>query len=312
MVWGRGSFDWVYEYGCVVCLGSAAFCVLTLATQHAQLPFFYLEAPSTDSHHRTYTHEYHANMSDDAASPQGLNPFSRRTSHSSQSILLYKVTTTLSYLLLLIISAFYTFPTVYGPNKYSPFWQIDHIHQTPFSQSATFTSIYWLVLFVLQIAYLVAFYSNSEARVTAAANIASHFIASNLLLFGFVNLWVREHFALAEFLLVITFANLSLAYFRHSNAPRIIHIATVTGPLGWTFVALYWVGAVAVWHHFASRYDFAARIVANVFIWGWLGYGVFFLAAYKDYTMGFALSVLAFCKNPFPFPSLTLRTRELR
>jgi hypothetical protein len=34
-----------------------------------------------------------------------------------------------------------------------------------------------------------------------------------------------------------------------------------------------------------------------VFIWGWGGYGIFFLAAYKDYTMGYALSILSFCKT---------------
>jgi hypothetical protein len=105
---------------------------------------------------------------------------------------------------------------------------------------------------------------------------------------------VRSHFWLAELLLVINFFNLSFAYFRHSTTPRAIHIGTVAGPLAWNFVALYWVGAVA----FNSTH-IVGRIVANVFIWGWLGYGVFFLAAYKDYTIGFALSVLAFCKFPF-------------
>jgi hypothetical protein len=40
----------------------------------------------------------------------------------------------------------------------------------------------------------------------------------------------------------------------------------------------------------------AARIVGNVFIWGILAYGAFFLVAFKDYTMGFALSYLAFCE----------------
>jgi len=97
------------------------------------------------------------------------------------------------------------------------------------------------------------------------------------------------HYWLALFLLVLNFGNLSMAYFRHSTAPRAIHIGTVSGPLAWNFVALYWVGAIAVHSN-----HFAARIVANVFIWGWLGYGMFFLVAYKDYTMGFALSVLCF------------------
>jgi hypothetical protein len=70
----------------------------------------------------------------------------------------------------------------------------------------------------------------------------------------------------------------------------------VSGPLAWNFAALYWAGAVAVHSN-----HLAARIVANVFIWGWLGYGVFFLAAYKDYTMGFALAWLAFCKSDSGF-----------
>jgi hypothetical protein len=70
---------------------------------------------------------------------------------------------------------------------------------------------------------------------------------------------------------------------------------------------LYWVGAIALHSN-----HFAARIVANVFIWGWLGYGLFFLVAYKDYTMGFALSVLCFCKFLSPcIPRLDLKMELL-
>lgn len=36
-----------------------------------------------------------------------------------------------------------------------------------------------------------------------------------------------------------------------------------------------------------------ARIVANIFIWGVLMLGAFFLAVFKDYTMGFELAILA-------------------
>jgi hypothetical protein len=38
--------------------------------------------------------------------------------------------------------------------------------------------------------------------------------------------------------------------------------------------------------------DLPARILANVAIWGILVYGLFFLIIYKDYTMGFALTIL--------------------
>jgi hypothetical protein len=220
------------------------------------------------------------------------NPFSRRDEFSAQSILYYKITTSISYLLLLITTFYYTFnaPADGKHHNNARFWK--HNFQTPFAQSSILTSIYWLVLFALQLVYAGSLYTSNAVYVTAAANIGAHFVANNLLLFGFVNLWVRSHYVLAELLIVINFFNLSFAYFRHSTTPRLIHIGTVSGPLAWNFVAMYWVGAVMV-----HTNHLAARIVANVFIWGWAGYGIFFLAAYKDYTMGYALSILSFCKT---------------
>jgi hypothetical protein len=220
------------------------------------------------------------------------------TTHSSQSLLLYKITTSVTYLLLVITTFYYTFN---APDKHDGrFWK--HNLSTPFAQSSIITSIYWLVLFALQLAYAWSLYASNPVYVSAAANVGAHFVANNLLLFGFVNLFVRSHYILALVLLLINFFNLSFAYFRHSTTPRAIHIGVVSGPLAWNFVALYWVGALVV-----HTNHLAARIVANVFIWGWAGYGVFFLAAYKDYTMGYALSILSFCKFfalPFSPPLL--------
>jgi hypothetical protein len=89
-------------------------------------------------------------------------------------------------------------------------------------------------------------------------------------------LFVRGHFNWAEVLLVINFFNLSSLYFRHNTHPRFIHIPVVSGPLAWTFVALYWNGAIAV-----GSIGLAGRIVANIFIWGILAYGLFFLITFK-------------------------------
>jgi hypothetical protein len=197
-----------------------------------------------------------------------------------------RVTTSLSYLLLLITTIYYSF---HAPTDGHRFWQ--HNRSTPFAQSAIVTSIYWLVLFLFQLSGAYGLSARSPAYTTAAVNVGSHFVAHNLLLFGFVQLYVRGWYWIALALVVVNFFNLSFAYFRHSTTPRLLHIGVVSGPLAWNFAALYWVGATAV-----HTNHLAARIVANVFIWGWLGYGVFFLAAYKDYTMGFALSVMAFCK----------------
>ena len=108
-------------------------------------------------------------------------------------------------------------------------------------------------------------------------------------------LWVRNHFWQGELLLIVNFFNLSFAYFRHPKTPRFVHIPALSGPLAWTYVALYWDGAAMV----GSRH-LAARILANVAVWGILVYGIFFLTAFKDYTMGYALSFLSLCKFRAP------------
>jgi len=142
-------------------------------------------------------------------------------------------------------------------------------------------------MFILQIGYVWHLFSTNVEYVNAAASVGSHFIVHNLLTFGFIMLFVRSHFWWAELLLVINFYNLSSLYFRHSTHPRFVHMPVVSGPLAWTFVALYWNGAIMV-----NAHTLAARILANIAVWGILVYGLFFLLTYKDYTMGFALSVL--------------------
>jgi hypothetical protein len=201
-----------------------------------------------------------------------------------------RATTSLSYLLFLTTTIFFA---IHAPSDahtpHGRFWT--HNRSTPFAQSAIVTSIYWLVLFVLQLSGAYGLAARSERYLTASINVGSHFVANNLLLFGFVMLYVRGWYWISLLLLVVNFFNLTTAYFRYPTSPRLLHIGAVSGPLAWNFAALYWVGATAVHTNYL-----AARIVANVFIWGWLGYGVFFLVAYKDYTMGIALSWLAFCK----------------
>lgn len=78
-------------------------------------------------------------MSDDSGS---RNPFSRREEFSSQSILLYKISTGLSYIILLVTAFYYTFnkPNE-GHGAHHRFWQ--HQPATPFAQSSIITSIYW-------------------------------------------------------------------------------------------------------------------------------------------------------------------------
>jgi hypothetical protein len=130
-------------------------------------------------------------------------------------------------------------------------------------------------------------FSSNADLVSASASVGSHFILFNLLHFGWLMLWIRSWYWIAEFLLILNFFNLLSLYFRHSTKPRFVHIPAVSMPLAWVFVAIFWNGAV-MFH----ATDLPARIIANIAIWGYLFFGAFFLFIYKDYTLGFALSFL--------------------
>ena len=52
----------------------------------------------------------------------------------------------------------------------------------------------------------------------------------------------------------------------------------------------------------------AARILANVAIWSILFYGIFFMGAFKDYSIGFELAILSACAFD-GYPSQYLHVR---
>ncbi|KAG7287094.1 hypothetical protein NEMBOFW57_006599 [Staphylotrichum longicolle] len=219
-----------------------------------------------------------------------INPFAKRESHSANSIIWYKVLTLASWLLSVVVTVYYAIePPHDGKYHRGTIWHQNYLHYSGFTLNSVITSIYWIVLFILQLGYISHLFSSKAESVNAACAVGSHFIANNLLHFGFVMLFVRSHFVWAEILLILNFANLSSLYFRHNAYPRFIHLPAVSGPLAWTFVAIYWNGAIMVPH----QGGLVARIFANIFVWSILGYGMFFIILYKDYTMGFALSVLA-------------------
>ncbi|KAM7217707.1 Fungal protein of unknown function (DUF1774) domain containing protein [Rhypophila decipiens] len=219
-----------------------------------------------------------------------VNPFSKRESHSPSEVLTYKILTVATWLLSVVTSVYYTYNAPDDGNwAKRTIWQQNYNYYSGFTQNQTITSLYWLVLFILQLGYIGHLFSSKVETVNAACSVGSHFIVNNLLHFAFVMLFVRSHFVWAEIMLVINFFNLTSLYFRYNAYPRFIHLPAVAGPLAWTFVALYWNGAIMVYR----PDNLVARIFANVFVWSILVYGLFFIFAYKDYTMGFCLSVLS-------------------
>ncbi|KAF5659304.1 atp synthase f0 [Fusarium heterosporum] len=221
---------------------------------------------------------------------QQYNPFVKKDSHSSSSILTYKILTLVTWVLSLVVTVYYTLNRPDdGHTRNRTIWEQNHMYRTAFTLNPIITSIYWIVLFILQAGYIGHLFSNNSDIVHAAASVGSHFIFNNLFHFAFVMLFVRSHFHWAEVILVLNFINLSSLYFRHNTYPRFIHTPVVSAPLAWTFVAIYWNGALMIPH----PHHLVPRIFGNIFIWSILAYGLFFIFAYKDYTIGFSLSVFA-------------------
>ncbi|KAI1436142.1 DUF1774-domain-containing protein [Xylaria sp. CBS 124048] len=218
------------------------------------------------------------------------NPFAKREAHSQQSVATYKILTTVTWLLSVVVSFYYTFNSPDdGVWERRAIWNQNAHFRTAFRMNHIIASVYWVVLFVLQGGYIAHLFSSNPAVVNSACAVGSHFILNNLFHFAFVMLFVRSIFGWAELMLILNFFNLSMMYFRHSRYARFIHAPVVSGPLAWTFVAIFWNGAIMV----PSSQTHVARIFGNIFIWGILLFGMFFIVVYRDYTMGFNLTVLS-------------------
>jgi len=219
-----------------------------------------------------------------------LNPFARRDSHSPAAVVTYKILTIVTWLLSVIVSVYYTLHKPHdGPYARGTIWHQNWHHPTGFTLDRTMSEVYWVTLWVLQAGYMGHLFSPNLEHLNAACAVGSHFILNNLLHFAFVMLFVRSYFGWAELMLVINFLNLSSLYFRHNAYPRFIHTPAVCGPLAWTFVAIYWNGAIMV----PNPDTRLAHIFANIFVWAILVYGGFFLAVYKDYMMALCLAILS-------------------
>jgi hypothetical protein len=217
--------------------------------------------------------------------------------------LIWRIATPIVYLFTLVSTIYYTIHRPHsGAHPHRTIWRQNSAHHTPFALNAPLTSIYWLVLFLLQLIY-VSLLALSRAPPSGVA-LAPTFTAHNILVLAFVHLYTRTLLWWALLLAALDFVLLTFAYFRYSlsavrataaKAPlsdRLVHFAALAGPLAFAFVALYWDGAAA-----AHARHFAARVVANVFVWSWGAYGGFYLVAFGDWTLAFCLSVLCACKS---------------
>lgn len=230
-------------------------------------------------------------------SPFPDNPFYKHDEISPRSVTTYKVLTIASLLVVHITNIHFAWNAPEDANHkpyYQTIWGQNKAHSTPFALNPAIVDIYWVAILIGQIGYV--FHLFTGAHTVAAANVGSHFILNNLFMFAFVLSWVYGQLALALVFLIINYFNLNSLYFRHSTTPLSVHFPVVSGPLAWNYVALFWCGAALVDQSIVDESRLAARIVANVAIWSFLGYGFFFLIAYKDWTMGMNIAVLMACK----------------
>ena len=71
-----------------------------------------------------------------------VNPFAKRESHSKQQLLVYKVLTILTWILVVIVSVACSFKS----EDRRTIWEQNKAHPTPFSLNPFITDIYWRVL----------------------------------------------------------------------------------------------------------------------------------------------------------------------
>jgi hypothetical protein len=204
-------------------------------------------------------------------------------------VTIYKTLTILTWALSVFVSVYYTIHSPHdGFTIRKRIWDQNDLYPSAFTMNSVIASIYWYYTppkkcrcsptrFIFQAGYIGHLFSSNADHVHAAASVGSHFIMNNLFHFAFVMLFVRSHFHWAELILVLNFFNLTSLYFRHNTYPRFIHTPVVSMPLAWTYVALHWNGALMV-HHPTSL---VARIFGNIFIWGILAYGSFYIVAFK-------------------------------
>jgi len=215
------------------------------------------------------------------------NPFIKHDSHARHILNTHRVLAVLSWVLVVVVGLNYSVNKPHDIPDGHTIWEQVDLHPTAFSQSVVVTAIFWILLLLFQVSYLWHLFSQDPVRVTAAANVASHFTLNNLFVFAFIMLWVRNQFWPAEIVLVAHQISQTSAYWIHLGSPPLVSLSALSGPYAWTLMTLFWDGAVAV-----GSNDIGARLAANIFIWVIFVIGVGHIFLVRDYLGGYALSLL--------------------
>ena len=74
-----------------------------------------------------------------------VNPFAKRDSHTSGSVITYKVLTTVTWILSVLVSFYYSFHgrDDVGLKHRRTVWELNELFRSGFTQNEIITSIYW-------------------------------------------------------------------------------------------------------------------------------------------------------------------------
>lgn len=107
------------------------------------------------------------------------NPFAKREEFGRGNLIAYKILTIVSWLLVVIVGVYYTFSAPDDCNKHQKchtIWGQNNHNHTPFALNSVVTSIYWVIVLILQAHYVRYLYDSDESYKNSAANVGSHFI----------------------------------------------------------------------------------------------------------------------------------------
>ncbi|KAK9443939.1 ATP synthase F0 [Metarhizium brunneum] len=144
----------------------------------------------------------------------------------------------------------------------SRMWEIGHLPASIFVMDAAILQAYWILLFIIQGAYICHTSLTMAQLATVPPMVDTHFIINNLLHTIFAILVFCADFVFAEAALVVNFFNLLTLYSIDSGGPRFHHAGLVAGPLSWTIVAIYWNGSMTL----PQPGSLVAGILSSIFL----------------------------------------------
>lgn len=117
---------------------------------------------------------------EDLLTPVSDNPFAKREEFSNSNLIAYKILTIVTWLLVFITGAYYTFNAPTDCHRHHhichSIWGQNNHRLTPFHLNSVVTSIYWVVILILQAHYVRYLWHSDTSYKNGAANVGSHFI----------------------------------------------------------------------------------------------------------------------------------------